>query len=226
MESKVLRNKKMPYSIGEEIANAVLHGVGAMLALIGYGYMLALCIHYGNALAIAACSLYCFTLCMMFLSSACYHALPYPRAKKILRILDHCAIFLLIAGTNAPYVMLVLHGVGRWVFFGVLWICALLGVVLNAIDMKKFAKVSMCLYILMGWAVVITIKSMIAAVSMDGMLFLLAGGLFYTVGILFYVRKGVSYMHSVWHIFVLLGALVHFYGILLYVLPVSFGLIA
>lgn len=224
MEARTARFKMAQYSMGEEIANAVLHGIGAMLALIGYGYMLALCVHYGNALSIAACSVYGLTLFMMFICSTCYHALPYPRAKKVLRILDHCAIFLLIAGTNAPYVMLVLKGSGRWVFFGIMWLCAVLGVLLNAINMKKFAKFSLYLYILMGWAVVFTIKPLIAAVPFVGMLFLLAGGLLYTCGIFFYVRKGKSYMHFVWHIFVLLGAVVHFYGILLYVLPVGFTL--
>ena len=210
------------YSMGEEIFSAVSHGVGAGLSLIGYGYLLALCTHYGTALGVAAVSIYCLTLFTMFICSTCYHALPYPTAKRVLRILDHCAIYLLIAGTYTPFTMLALPGVFGWVIFAVIWAAALVGIVLNAVNLDRYAKISVACYVAMGWAIVFCLRPLLAALAPGGIALLAIGGVFYTGGLVFYVNKKRRYFHPVWHLFVLAGAVAHFYAVLLYVLPSAF----
>lgn len=219
-----MSNSSSPhYTLGEEIFNAVSHGVGAGLALIGYGYMLALSVHFGDIWSIVSVTIYCATLFIMFLSSTCYHALAYPSAKRILRVLDHCAIYLLIAGTYTPYTLINLRGPLGWTIFFIIWTMAIIGIVLNAVDLKKYAKISVLCYVLMGWAVIFALKPLLATLAVQGALMLAIGGVFYTVGVIFYVIRKVPYFHSVWHLFVLAGAITHFYSILLYVLPVSFA---
>lgn len=210
------------YSMGEEIFSAVSHGVGAGLSLIGYGYLLALSLQYGTGLSVAAVTIYCLTLFTMFICSTCYHALPYPTAKRVLRILDHCAIYLLIAGTYTPFTMLALPGAFGWVIFAVIWLAALVGIVLNAIDLDRYAKVSVVCYVAMGWAIVFCLKPLIAALAPGAIVLLALGGLFYTGGLVFYVNKKRRYFHPVWHLFVLAGAIAHFFAVLLYVLPAAF----
>lgn len=210
------------YTLGEEIFNAVSHGVGAALTLVGYGYMLALSVHFGNAWSVLSATIYCITLFAMFLSSTCYHALPYPTAKRILRVVDHCAIYLLIAGTYTPYTLINLRGTLGWTIFAVIWAMAIIGIVLNAIDLRRFARVSLACYVLMGWAVVFALKPLLATLALGGILTLAIGGVFYTVGVIFYAVKKIRYFHSIWHLFVLAGAITHFFSILLYVLPASF----
>ncbi|MGE4548928.1 MAG: hemolysin III family protein [Intestinibacillus sp.] len=211
------------YTLGEEIFNAVSHGVGAALALVGYGYMLALSVHFGDIWASVSVTIYCITLFAMFISSTCYHALPYPAAKRVLRILDHCAIYLLIAGTYTPYTLINLRGPLGWTIFAVIWAMAVIGIVLNAIDLKRYAKISVVCYVLMGWAVVFALRPLLVTLPLGGVVTLAAGGVFYTVGVVFYVIRKIPYFHPVWHLFVLAGAITHFYSILLYVLPVNFA---
>lgn len=211
------------YTMGEEIGNAVSHGIGAMFSLIGYGYMLALSWHYGGWRSFLCSSVYCLTLFLMFICSACYHALPYPLAKRVMRILDHCAIALLIAGTYTPYMLISIRGTLGWTVFIVIWLAAVVSILLNAINLKRFAKLSFALYLVMGWMIVFTMKRLLAVVPREGMILLALGGLLYSIGIFFYVRKGKPCMHFVWHIFVLLGAMTHYFSILLYVLPAAFS---
>ena len=210
------------YSMGEEIFSAVSHGIGAGLALVGYGYMLALTVHYGTLRATAAVSIYCLTLFAMFICSTCYHALPYPTAKHVLRILDHCAIYLLIAGTYTPFTMLILSPVFGWTIFAIIWLAAIVGIVLNAVDLARYARVSVACYVAMGWAIVFCLKPLLASLPVGGVALLALGGLFYTGGVFFYVNKRRRYFHPVWHLFVLAGAIAHFYAVLLYVLPTAF----
>lgn len=210
------------YSMGEEIFSAVSHGAGAALALVGFGYMLAITVQSGAALGVAAVSIYSLTLFAMFFSSTCYHALPYPKAKHVLRICDHCAIYLLIAGTYTPFTMLALPGRLGWTIFAIIWSAAALGIVLNAISLERFAKFSVICYVAMGWAIVFCLKPLLAALQPSAIILLAAGGLFYTVGLFFYINKKRRYFHPVWHLFVLAGAIAHFYAVLFYVLPTCF----
>lgn len=210
------------YSMGEEIFSAVSHGIGAGLTLVGYGYMLALTIHYGTARGVAALSIYCLTLFAMFISSTCYHALPYPTAKHVLRICDHCAIYLLIAGTYTPFTLLVLPQPLGYIIFATIWAAALIGILLNAISLERFAKISVVCYVAMGWAIVFCLKPLLKALPVGGITALAAGGVLYTVGVYFYVNRKHRYFHPVWHLFVLAGAIAHYYAVLLYVMPAAF----
>lgn len=208
--------------MGEEIFSSVSHGIGAGLTLVGYGYLLALSAHYGTPLGIAAISIYCLTLFAMFFSSTCYHALPYPLAKRVLRICDHCAIYLLIAGTYTPFTLLVLPQPLGLIIFGIIWLAAAIGIVLNAVNLDRYAKISVACYVLMGWAIVFCLKPLLAALAMNGIMLLALGGILYTIGVYFYANRKHRYFHPVWHLFVLAGALAHFYAVLLYVLPAAF----
>ena len=210
------------YSIGEEIFSAVSHGVGAGLALVGYGYMLALTIHYGTKIGIVALTIYCMTLFAMFISSTCYHALPYPTAKHILRICDHCAIYLLIAGTYTPFTLLVLPQPLGYIICAIIWSAAILGIVLNTISLERFAKFSVACYVAMGWAIIFCLKPLVSALPVGGITALAIGGVAYTVGVYFYTNRKHRYFHPIWHLFVLTGAIAHYYAILIYVMPAAF----
>lgn len=211
---------KKRYSLGEEIFSSITHGFGTLLAVAGLVLMVVFSVMRGDGYCIASSIIYGATLIILYLSSTLYHAFTNERVKQILRIFDHSSIFLLIAGTYTPYTLVALNGkpIG-WSLFAVIWGAAVLGIVLNAIDLKKFAFLSLILYLCMGWAVVLAIKPLIHALPLPGIWLLLAGGLAYTLGVIFYVIKKYKYMHSIWHLFVLAGSILHFFSIFLYVLP-------
>ena len=164
---------------------------------------------------------YSFSLFALYLASTLYHACPNRRVKGVLQVLDHCSIFLLIAGTYTPYTLITLRGAFGWTLFAVVWGAAIVGVVLNAIDVQKYSRVSMVCYVAMGWVVVLAIRPLMASLAWNGLVLLALGGVFYTVGIVFYVIRR-SYMHSIWHLFVLAGSVCHYLSILLYVIPTTF----
>jgi len=177
-------------------------------------------VKYGNTLCIVSSVIYGASLIIMYASSTMYHALTNKTAKKVFRILDHGAIFLLIAGTYTPYTLIAMHDITGFILFVAIWACAVLGITLNSINLKKYAIASVVCYILMGWAIIFAIKPLIAAISGPGMGLLLAGGIVYTAGIAFYAfGSKVRYLHSVWHLFVLAGSMLHYFSIFLYVLP-------
>ena len=151
--------------------------------------------------------------------STLYHSLKVNNAKRVFNIIDHCSIFLLIAGSYTPYVLVTLKGALGWTIFGIIWGAAILGIVLNAVDLNKFRKVSMIAYLLMGWAIIFAIKPLWNSLSTPGFIFLLLGGICYTVGAIFYaIGKKKKYMHSVFHFFVLAGSILQFFSIFLYVI--------
>lgn len=209
------------YTLGEEIFNSVSHGVGVALACVGFGILIVLSALYGDAWAVSSSIVYSFSLFALYLASTLYHACPNRRVKGILQVLDHCSIFLLIAGTYTPYTLITLRGALGWTLFGVVWGAAIVGVVLNAIDVQKYSRISMVCYVAMGWVVVLAIRPLMAALAWNGLVLLALGGVFYTVGIVFYVIRR-SYMHSIWHLFVLAGSVCHYLSILLYVIPTTF----
>lgn len=209
------------YTLGEEIFNSVSHGVGVALACVGFGILIVLSALYGDAWAVSSSIVYSFSLFALYLASTLYHACPNRRVKGVLQVLDHCSIFLLIAGTYTPYTLITLRGVLGWTLFAVVWGAAIVGVVLNAIDVRKYSRISMVCYVAMGWVVVLAIRPLMASLSWRGLLLLALGGVFYTVGIVFYVIRR-SYMHSIWHLFVLAGSVCHYLSILLYVIPTTF----
>lgn len=211
------------YSKGEEVFNSVTHGIGALLAVIGTVIMVMLSAINGTALGLAVSLIYGISLIVLYTMSTVYHAIPFPKVKTVLRVFDHTSIFLLIAGTYTPYCLIALQGnrAGLWVAVAV-WACAIVGIILNAIDLKKTEKLGIVLYVIMGWAVIVVIKDVVAAISTQGFWLLLLGGISYTGGIVFYAMKKKKFMHSVWHLFVLMGSVLHYLSIVLYVLPMSY----
>ncbi|MFC1490569.1 hemolysin III family protein [Candidatus Latescibacterota bacterium] len=207
------------YTRKEEIVNGITHGIGTVLSITGLVVLVVLASMTGDARRIVSFSIYGTTLVLMYLASTLYHSLSSPRLKQILRIIDHSNIYLLIAGTYTPFMLVSVRGGWGWSIFGVNWGLALIGIFINVFFFGKARKLSLVAYVLMGWLCVIALREMISALQPAGMIWLAAGGLFYTVGVIFYVWKTLPYNHAVWHLFVLSGSLCHFFAIFFYVLP-------
>jgi hemolysin III len=205
--------------IDEETINAWTHGLGALLSLGGLVVLVVLASLRGDAWHIVSCSIYSVTLVLLFSSSTLYHGCRSERVKHIFRIIDHASIYLLIAGTYTPFVLVNLRGGWGWSLFGVIWGLALAGIVFQVFFVSRFRLLQTVIYLLMGWLVVIAVKPLLTRVPLPGLLWLLAGGLSYTVGALFYLWKKLPYHHAVWHLFVLGGAIGHYFAVLFYVLP-------
>ena len=209
------------YSPGEEIANSITHGIGILLALAALCILIRFADRYGDVWRVVSVSVYGATLIMLYTASTLYHSIQKQRLKGFLQNLDHSAIYLLIAGTYTPFTLVSLRGPWGWGLFGVVWGLAVLGIVLQFMPTKQLKTVSLLLYVGMGWSVVAAVKPLIQAVDAGGILFLVLGGLAYTLGIFFYVRDKMNYNHAVWHLFVLAGSILHFIAVLFYVVPVS-----
>jgi hemolysin III len=205
--------KRVP-SVGEEIANCVSHGVGLLAALVATPFLVLAAARRGGAVAIVGASVFAGTVVVLYLASTLYHALPKNEAKRVFRVIDHSAIFLLIAGTYTPFTLGVLRGAWGWTLFGVVWGLAVLGVTLKAVGGIRYPRVSTSLYIGMGWLALIAIRPLWLHVSVAGWVWLIAGGLAYTAGIAFYAAERVRYSHFVWHVFVLMGTTCHFFAVL------------
>jgi hemolysin III len=208
------------YSLGEEIANSITHGLGGLLAIAGLVVLNTFAALKGSAWHVVACSIYGATMVLLYTTSTLYHSIQHPRAKAVLRVLDHSAIFLLIAGTYTPFTLVNLRGPWGWSLFGVIWGLALLGIVFQ-IGLLRRPAASLLLYVAMGWTVLVAMKPLIGAVAPGGLALLVSGGLAYTGGIVFYAWRRLPYGHAVWHLFVLAGSALHFFAILFYVVPVA-----
>lgn len=204
------------YNLGEEIANSISHGLGFLVALAATPWLITTAVERGTVAAVVGVSVFAATLMLMFMISTLYHALPHPSAKQILRLLDHNAIFLLIAGTYTPIVLGVLYGPWGWTLFGLVWGLALVGIILKSVSRHRFHGLVVAIYVLMGWIVLIAIKPLVAVMAAPGIAWLVTGGLFYTGGLLFYRAKNMPYAHFIWHLFVIAGALCHFVAIMGY----------
>mgnify|MGYP002713034004 CR=1 FL=1 len=207
------------YSLGEEIAHSITHGLGTLLSIAGLVVLVAFSVINGDAWHVVSSSIYGATLILMYSASTLYHAVTHPRAKHILRQLDHAAIFLLIAGTYTPFTLVTLRGPWGWSLFGVVWGIALLGVVMKFISLNSLRRISLGLYLAMGWIVVIAMDPLLDKLAPGGLWLLLIGGLCYSFGVIFYLWNKLAYHHAIWHIFVLAGSVFHFFAILFYVIP-------
>jgi hemolysin III len=205
-------------TIGEEIANSVTHGIAAALSIAALVILVVFAALRGNAWHIASCTIFGVTLILLYLASTLYHALPPGKAKQVFRILDHASIYLLIAGTYTPFTLVTLRGPWGWSIFGVVWALAVAGVVFQSLLIGRLPVVSTAVYILMGWVVVIAARPLIHALPWGGLLWMLAGGLSYTLGVYFFASK-TKFAHMVWHLFVIAGSVCHFFAVLLYVIP-------
>jgi hemolysin III len=205
-------------TLGEEIANSITHGVGAALSVAGLVLMVVLAALRGTGTQVVACAVYGSSLVLLYLSSTLYHALTNRRAKQVFRILDHASIYLLIAGTYTPFTLVTLRGAWGWALFSAVWTLAVLGIVFKCFLTGRHHILSTTVYILMGWIAVVVIRPLLQALPWPGFLFLLAGGLFYTLGVVFFALRH-KYAHAVWHLFVLAGSVCHFVAVYWYVLP-------
>lgn len=207
------------YTLGEELTNAISHGFGVILGLVAMILCLIKSVQARDTYQIVSSIVFGTTVMILYLMSCLYHALKVNKAKRVFRVIDHCTIFLLIAGTYTPFTLVSLRPTIGWWVFGIIWATAVLGIVLNAISLKKFAKLSVALYLIMGWIIIFAYKYMVAAVPAGGMTLLIWGGVAYTVGaILYAIGAKRKYFHSVFHFFCLIGTLLHFLSIYLYVL--------
>jgi hemolysin III len=205
-----------PQSLGEEIANAVSHGIGLIGAMIGSPFLLIAAARRGGPAVIVGVSVFAMAVMLLYLTSTLYHALPASRAKRVFRVIDHGAIFLLIAGTYTPFTLGVLRGGWGWTIFGLVWGLAILGICVKAIAGIRFPALSTCLYIGMGWLALIAIRPIWLHMPTPGVLWLVAGGVAYTAGVAFYAFDRVRYLHFVWHLFVIAGTVCHFVAVLNY----------
>jgi len=205
----------------EELANAVTHGFGLALSLAGFAVLLVLAIVRGGPWHIASCTVYGATLVILYLASTLYHSSRSPRLKHILRVVDHSAIYLLIAGTYTPFTQVNLRGFWGWTLFGLVWSCCVAGVVLKTFFINRLPVVSTLLYVAMGWVCVIAIKPLVSAIPAGGLAWLLSGGLLYTIGVIFFASRRLRFNHAIWHLFVLAGSICHYMAVVFYVLPRS-----
>lgn len=204
---------KKRYTLGEEIFNSVTHGVGSLLSIAGTVVLIVFSAINSDAFAVVSSAVYGASLIILYTMSTLYHSITNEKAKKFFRIMDHNTIFFLIAGTYTPYTLAVLRSPLGWVLFGVVWGAAAIGIVLNSIDLEKFSKISVVCYIAMGWVIIIAVKPLMNSMPFISFALLVAGGVFYTIGVIFYAIKKVKYFHSVWHIFTVIGGALHYFSV-------------
>ncbi len=205
-----------PQSPGEELANTLIHGTGLAGSLIGLPTLILAASARGNARQVVACAVFAATLVILYAASTLYHALPASKAKRVLRVVDHSAIYLLIAGSYTPFTLGVLSGAWGWTLFGVVWGLAAVGILYKTLLGFRFPRLSTLLYLGMGWLAVVAIGPLTAALPAAGLAWLIAGGLCYTAGVPFYARDRLRYRHAVWHVFVLAGSACHYAAVLRY----------
>lgn len=207
------------YALGDEVASSVIHGIGILLSIAGLATLVAFSALYGDARAVVASAVFGTTLILCYTASTLYHSIPGLLAKRILRTLDHIAIFLLIAGTYTPFTLIALPGAWGWSLFAAIWTLAMMGSALELGLLKRYRKLAVLMYVGMGWVGMIAFKPLSEHLQAGGMALLIAGGVTYTLGVPFYLWRKLPYHHSVWHFFVLAGSVLHYLAVLLYVIP-------
>ena len=212
----VLGLEERPQTLGEEIANSVSHGIGLLAALIAFPILVGSAFKRGDLAGIAGAVVFATTMVLLYLASTLFHALPPNRAKRVFQILDHSAIYLLIAGTYTPFTLGVLRGVWGWTLFGLVWGLAVVGTVFKAFGGVRYTTFSTWVYLAMGWLVLIAIEPVWTLVPKWGLFWLVSGGIAYTAGTVFFMAERIPYFHFVWHLFVILGTVCHFIAVLCY----------
>lgn len=206
-----------PQSKNEEMANSISHGLGLVAAIVGTPFLIVHAARFGDAASIVGVSIFAATMLMLYLGSTLYHALPAGRAKHVFRVIEHAAIFLLIAGTYTPFTLSVLRGAWGWTLFGLVWGLAAAGVAMKTFSRISHPVISTGLYLLMGWLIVIAIAPLSARLPASGMFWLVAGGLAYTIGVGFFACDArLRYGHFIWHLFVMMGTGFHYFAVLGY----------
>jgi hemolysin III len=206
--------------LSTELANGITHGVGFLLSQVGLVVLVTLAATRGSTRHVVSCVIYGTTLVLLYLASTLYHTIRTPRIKRVFRVVDHIAIYLLIAGTYTPFTLITLRGSLGWTLFGVIWGLAAIGAVFKlCVPPGRWEAVSIVFYLAMGWSAVAGLRPLHDALSTGGLIWLLTGGLAYTVGVVFYFWKSIRHHHAIWHVFVMLGSACHFFAVMFYVLP-------
>lgn len=205
---------KEAYNASEELANSITHGIGFFIGIAVLVILVVFSALRKSAWEVVSCSVYGATFILLYLASTMYHSARKPGTRRIMKIVDHSAIYLLIAGTYTPFALAPLRGALGWSVFGIIWGCALVGIAFKVFFTGRFKVVSMVSYLFMGWLCVIAVKPLFERLTTAGFVFFVAGGLCYTVGAVFYAWKSLKWSHAVWHMFVLAGSLCHFFSIL------------
>jgi len=205
-----------PYSTREEVANSISHGLGLVLALVALPVLVLAAIEMGNVRFLIGVSVFGGTMVLLYLASTLYHSVSHEAAKQLFRIFDHTAIFLLIAGSYTPFSLGVLHGPWGWSMLAIVWTLAIIGITLKIRKRTRHSRISIVLYVIMGWLAVIAVKPMVMLIPVPGILLIFAGGLAYTGGLAFFGAQRIRYNHFIWHLFVLAGTTCHFFAVLWY----------
>lgn len=203
----------------EELAHALSHGIGAVASIVALVVMVALAAVHGGVLHVVAVSIYGASLILLYTASTLYHSIPHPRARKALHTFDHAAIYILIAGSYTPFALITLEGPTGWWLFAIIWSLAAAGVVFKLFFTGRFDRVSVGLYLAMGWLVVLFGRPVLESLPLGGIILLAAGGLAYSLGAIFYLWRSLPFNHTVWHVFVLAGSVLQFLAVLFYVVP-------
>ncbi|MFB1049969.1 hemolysin III family protein [Paraliobacillus sp. JSM ZJ581] len=209
------------FSKGEEIANSITHGIGALISIAALVLLVVFSSLHGNTWHIVSFTLFGTTMVLLYTSSTLLHSLPEGKAKDIFEILDHSSIYFFIAGTYTPFLFVVVQGAAGWTLFGIVWGLAIGGTIFKIFFVKKFIFVSTFLYIVMGWLIIFTWGSLSEKLPTAGIALLVTGGILYTIGAIFYMWRWFKFHHALWHLFVLAGTILHFFCVLLYVLPIK-----
>lgn len=203
----------------EELANCVTHGVGLALSVAGFVALVLLAWAHGDAWHLVSCGVYGASLVALYLASTLYHGARAPRAKSLLQVLDHCGIYLLIAGTYTPFTLITLRGSWGWTLFGLVWGLSLAGILFRLVFGERYRPVAVASYVMLGWLCVIAVKPILTLVPLGALAWIAAGGLAYTTGVFFFAAKRIPHHHAIWHLFVLGGSVCHYIAVVLYVLP-------
>lgn len=208
-----------PYRFKEELFNSITHGAGILLSIAALVLMIVFSSIYGSTRHVVSCTIFGVTLILLYTASTLYHSFRKPEIKKVFRIFDHSCIYLLIAGTYTPFLLITLRGILGWTMFGVIWFMAIAGVVFKIFFVHRLKIVSVIAYVFMGWMIIFAIKPLVNTLPSDGIFWLVAGGLAYTLGVIFYAWKKLPFNHAIWHLFVLGGSICHFFAVIFHVLP-------
>lgn len=221
MDHDELKKRLFIYSEEEEVANRITHGLGALLALVGLITLITASVSTEDPWRIVSCAVFGFTLFLFYTTSTIYHTVENPMVKYVFRILDHVTIYLLIAGTYTPFTLVTLRGKWGWSLFGVVWGIAVAGSIFKVFMIHRLRILAPIFYIAMGWIIIVALDPLMAALPTAGILWLFAGGIAYTFGVIFYAWNALPYNHAIWHLFVMAGSFCHYVAILWYVLPLN-----
>jgi hemolysin III len=216
----MIESRAIPrHGLLEEIFNSVTHGVGALVSIAGLVFLIVFSSIYGQTMHVVSCTIYGTTLVLLYTASTLYHSFQKPSIKHVFKIFDHSCIYVLIAGTYTPFMLVTVQGALGWTIFGIVWGLTILGIIFKAFFVTRFKIVSTIAYILMGWLVILAIKPLFHALPGGGIFWLISGGLAYTIGTIFYAWKKLPFNHAIWHLFVLAGSVCHFFAIMFYIVP-------